>query len=240
MILLPHFRLIVSKVCQTFRKPLQGSDIQPTRYPTQVSWKGCRRLEDGNMEIEVDVDSVRHVPSYPIKFTKNKIDHQVKSIKDLGIIQDCEMTSVANQFTEHWQTSVEKMGRQKEPEVPKTVEVPPKEDEKNELKEPQKPKEEPSIAQAEEPVVAQPPTNRFTIQPVKETEPEVEKAAPPPTNNGRFLIQQVKKAAPPVEPEVKKAEPVRVDIVTQTGDEGGGSSSLDKVRSPEIYPTIDF
>ena len=189
------------------------------------------------MEIEVDVDSVRHVPSYPVKFTKNKIDHQVKSIKDLGIIQDCEMTSVANQFTEHWQTSVEKMGRQKEPEVPKTVE--PKEDEKNELKEPQKPKEEQSIAQSEEPVVAQPSANRFTIQPVKETEPEVEKPAPPPTNNGRFMIQQVKKA-PPAEPEVKKAEPVRVDIVTQTGDEGGGSSSLDKVRSPEISSSIDF
>ena len=211
---------------------LEGSDIQPTRYPTQVSWKGCRRLEDGNMEIEVDVDSVRHVPSYPIKFTKNKIDHQVKSIKDLGIIQDCETTSVANQFTEHWQTSVEKMGRQKEPtEVPKTVEV--KDDE---LKEPQKTKEDQSIAPSEEPVVAQPAANRFTIQPVKETEPEVEKPAPPPTNNGRFLIQQVKKAPQPaqVEPEVKKVEPVRVDIVTQTGDEGGGNSSLDKVRSPEI------
>ena len=55
----------------------QFTELDKT-YPTQVSWNGCRRLEDGNMEIEVAIDSVRHVPPYPVKFTMNKIDAQAR------------------------------------------------------------------------------------------------------------------------------------------------------------------
>ena len=201
----------------------QGSDIQPTRYPTQVSWKGCRRLEDGNMEIEVDVDSVRHVPSYPIKFTKNKIEHQVKSIKELGIIQDCEITSVTNQFKEHWQTSVEKMGTKKEPETeqPKIEQTDISPDEidaklKTETKDSQTNLTETKIEDDHKeptPVVAPvtaPPTNRFTIQTVTAKEETIAPIIDKPID--KPVIQAVPQTPVPQVP----VQPGRFTINTVT------------------------
>ena len=224
---------------------IQGSDIQPTRYPTQVSWKGCRRLEDGNMEIEVDVDSVRHVPSYPIKFTKNKIEHQVKSIKELGIIQDCEIISVTNQFKEHWQTSVEKMGTKKEPEEQPKIEqtdISPDEIDaklKTETKDSQTnltiikvDDEQKETIPVVAPVTA-PPTNRFTIQTVTAKEetiapidkpndkpvtnvPQTQQAVPQVTAQpGRFTINTVTTKKPPVQPQQAVQSQVQQQVSNQ-------------------------
>ena len=42
------------------------SNTETDEKPT-VKWNGCRRLEDGSMEIEVDINSVRHVPPLTVK-----------------------------------------------------------------------------------------------------------------------------------------------------------------------------
>jgi len=38
------------------------TDEKPT-----VKWNGCRRLDNNDMEIEVDINTVRHVPPITIK-----------------------------------------------------------------------------------------------------------------------------------------------------------------------------
>jgi hypothetical protein len=77
-------------------------DDSEKSYPTQVIWNGCRRLEDGNMEIEVTVNSVRHVPPLTIKYTKGKMEQQIRSIKDQGIILEHEVASTAKKFKEYY------------------------------------------------------------------------------------------------------------------------------------------
>lgn len=65
------------------------TDDKPT-----VTWNGCRKLEDGNMEIEVDVNSVRHVPPMAVKYTMQKMQAAINSLKAQFVIMDYEVPSV--------------------------------------------------------------------------------------------------------------------------------------------------
>lgn len=93
------------------KRMFAGNYMEPDKsYPTEVNWAGCRRLEDGSMEIEVAVDSVRHVPPHPVKFTVKKIEEQVRNLVDMGIILEHEVEAVTKKFKEQLTDSVQKMG----------------------------------------------------------------------------------------------------------------------------------
>merc|ERR1739848_403997 len=67
-------------------------------------------LEDGSMEIEDAVDSVRHVPPHPVKFTVKKIEEQVRNLVNMGIILEHEVEPVTKKFKDQLTDSVKKMG----------------------------------------------------------------------------------------------------------------------------------
>ena len=80
------------------KRMFAGNYMEPDKsYPTEVTWAGCRRLEDGSMEIEVAVDSVRHVPPHPVKFTVKKIEEQIRNLVTMGIILEHEVDNLRPQ-----------------------------------------------------------------------------------------------------------------------------------------------
>lgn len=93
------------------KRMFAGNYMEPDKsYPTEVTWAGCRRLEDGSMEIEVAVDSVRHVPPHPVKFTVKKIEEQIRNLVTMGIILEHEVEAVTKKFKDQLTDSVKKMG----------------------------------------------------------------------------------------------------------------------------------
>lgn len=87
----------------------KDTDEKPT-----VKWNGCRRLEDGNMEIEVDINSVRHVPPLTVKYTMQKLQSSINTIKTQGVILESEVSSVTKALYDILEDNLKKMGSKDE------------------------------------------------------------------------------------------------------------------------------
>lgn len=81
-----------------------------------IKWNGCNRADDENkcMEIEVEVDSIRHVPLAKIKYTATTLHQQIENLKTQGIILEQECKHVFEEFSRILHDSLEKMGTEDE------------------------------------------------------------------------------------------------------------------------------